>query len=144
MKIQTKLSVNAQEFYDFVVASIQASLDQADSASAKEVKAGVSYKTSMKTGTREQEKTKVKITDLVEPSHIRTTYASASVQSMTEYKISPIDDNSCEVIYTETNYDAHHKELEFQGLKKMFLERKLKKRLRDVEAYIINQRNRDK
>lgn len=143
MKIQMKLKVSAQEFYDFVIMSIQASLETADSASSKEVKAGVSYKTSMKTGGKQQEKTKVRITDLVAPTHIRTTYSSASVSSMTEYKIQPIDTQTCEVIYTESSYDAHHKEMEFQGFKKMFLERKLKKRLRDVEAYIIKQRNQN-
>ena len=43
--------------------------------------------------------------------------------------------------YIESNFDPHHKELEFQGIKKMILERKLKKRLHDVEAYLIKKRN---
>ena len=49
MQIQMTLKVSAKEFYDFVVSSIQASLEMADSSSDKEVKEGTSYKTSMKT-----------------------------------------------------------------------------------------------
>lgn len=141
MQIQMTLKVSAQEFYDFVVSSIQASLEMADSSSDKEVKEGTSYKTSMKTTSKQQEKTKVKVTHLKEPEHIRTTYSSASISSATEYKIQPIDDQKCVVTYVESNFDPHHKELEFQGLKKMILERKLKKRLHDVEAYLIKKRN---
>ena len=141
MQIQMTLKVSAQEFYDFVVSSIQASLELADSSTDKEVKEGTSYKTNMKTTSKKQEKTKVKITHLKKSVHIRTTYSSASISSATEYKIKPIDENKCEVIYIESNFDPHHKEIEFQGLKKMILERKLKKRLKDVENYLINKRN---
>ena len=62
MQIQVTLKVSAQEFYDFVVSSIQANLELADSASGKEVKEGTSYKTNMKTTGKQQEKTKVKVT----------------------------------------------------------------------------------
>ncbi|WP_294562453.1 DUF3284 domain-containing protein [uncultured Traorella sp.] len=141
MEVTIQANVEAKAYFDFILSTVQTSLEVA--GSNEKIKKGITFEKSLNTGFMKTEMCKVKVTDYVYPKIIELDYVSKSGTNTIRYVILPKGKDACEVTYRETKYDANHVEKKIGAWSEKGYRKKLEKRMNAVTQYLIEQKNKN-
>lgn len=139
MEVKIIADVNAKEYFEFVVSTVQSMVDISD-AEDKTMRKGLKFERSLKTGFNKSEIANVKILDYVYPRVIEMEYKTSKQTNINKYVILPKGDMQCEVIYTEKMYDQNHKLKVYNTFTEKAFIKKTEKRMKDVAKYLIDKK----
>lgn len=146
MKVQVKMGVPAEGLFDSLVSSVLYDVEQArgKKVPAKKLKAGFSYQKTLGSKLGGTQHVTTKITEFEPPYRYAASIVSSQGVNTVRYEIEPTSDAaSINVCYEET-YTGDKTLNDLNGklmgaLYSPFAKRKIKRRLRDMEAYIKKQ-----
>lgn len=139
MEVTIHADVDAKSYFDFVLSTVQISLEA--SGSNEKIKKGITFEKGLKTGLMKNEMCKVKVTDYVYPKIIELDYLSKSGKNTIRYVILPKGKDACEVTYRETKYDVNHVEKKISAWSEKGYRKKLEKRMNAVTKYLLDQKS---
>lgn len=138
MEVKIVAQINAKEYFDFVISTIQTIVDVSD-VENKTIRKGLKFERSLNTGFKNELST-VKILDYVYPRVIEMEYKTNKQTNINKYLILPKGDNQCEITYTEKMYDQNNKLKKYNSFIEKGFIKKAEKRMRDVEKYLLEQK----
>lgn len=143
MRVQVKMGIRAEDLFDNIVTSVQYDAEQArgKKVPVKKIKAGFTYQKTLNAKLGDAQHVTTKITEFEPPRLYAASITSSRGVNTVRYEIEPIEGaGSIRVTYEEgyngdkTLNDLNGKLMGF--LYGPFAKRKIKRRLRDMEAYI--------
>lgn len=143
MKVQVKLNVSAEEFFAAITRSVLYDAEQArgKKVPVKKLKAGFTYQKMLSAKVGGAQHVTTKITEYEPPVRYAASVVSSKGENTVRYELDPVAGERAVNITYEEGY-AGDKTLNDLNGKLMgffygpFAKRKIKRRLRDMEAYI--------
>ncbi|MGN1343792.1 MAG: DUF3284 domain-containing protein, partial [Traorella sp.] len=108
MEVKIVADVDAKAYFDFVISTIQTSIDISE-CEDKTLKKGLQFERAIRTGMFKKEMAQVKILDYTYPKVIEMEYKCKAKINVMKYLVLPKGKDKCEVTYTENTYDPTHK-----------------------------------
>lgn len=147
MKVQVKLKVTAEEFFENIVTSVLYEAEQARGKKVpeKKLKVGFTYQKQLNAKMGGAQSVTTKITEFEPPFLYAASIISVNGENIIRYEIEPVDgDNAITLVYEES-YVGEKLFNDLNGkmmgaLYTPFAKRKIKKRFHEMELYIIKQR----
>ncbi len=135
MEVKYKMKATSKEVYDAVLQSVAEEVKQAigKDVTAAEIEKGYKYKHKVKYGNLNPEVTTRIKTQVNKDIYVSTAYPTENV--VMECKIEPVDEKTTLVTYSQTRSSTDKEGIAF--INNMVL----KKRLKNIEKYIIQTRN---
>lgn len=146
MKVQVKMGVSAGGLFDSIVSSVLYDAEQArgKKVPAKKLKVGFSYQKTLGSKLGGTQHVTTKITEFEPPYRYAASIVSSQGVNTVRYEIDPTDDGRAIKVCYEETYAGDKALNDLNGklmgaLYSPFAKRKIKRRLRDMEAYIKKQ-----
>ncbi len=137
MEVTYKMKATSKEVYDAVLQSVAEEVKQAvgKDVTVAEIEKGYKYKHKVKYGKLNPEITTRVKTQVNRDIHISSAYPSENI--VMECKMEPVDEKTTLVTYSQTSSSAQKERLTFVN------NMVLKKRLKNIEKYIIQTRKQE-
>lgn len=144
MKVSRELKVSNEEFYGAIYYSLKHEIEATTGKAYPKLYQGMKYQQELLTYAKNKRKVDVCIEKLTENKEYLASFKRDEDINTVNFKIAAIDSESCLVTYEE-NFDssANVRELNYSIVSfviKPFKKRKAKKKLKNIEKYIIKNR----
>ena len=146
MKVTVKMGIRAEDLFDSIVTSVLYDAEQCrgKKVPAKKLKAGFSYKKTINAKIGGAQRVTTKITEFDPPSVYAASITSSRGVNTVRYQLEPIDEGASINVTYEEGYAGDKALNDLNGklmgtLYAPIARRKIKKRLRSMEAYIKSQ-----
>lgn len=143
MKVQVKMGISADDLFDSIVTSVLYDVEQArgKKVPAKKLKAGFTYQKTLNAKLGGAQHVTTKITEFEPPRLYAASITSSRGVNTVRYEIEPIEGQDAISVVYEEGYEGDKTLNDLNGklmgtLYSPFAKRKIKKRLRGMEAYI--------
>lgn len=149
MKLTVRLEVGPEELFEALVRSVCYDIEGATGKKVdpKRLKRGYSYRKELRTKTGAMRPAKVRITEFERPGRYAASFTSADGTTTVGYAIEPAESGAgaVRVTYEET-FDSASAWNRANGkltgsVYGLFAKRRVRRMLKDMEAYIKNERN---
>lgn len=143
MKVSVELNVSDKEFYDVMMKSLQEELNHV-SKKKLEFKEGLKYKKKSTQRKGVGSKITVQIKRLVPNELYVATFNTAIDHTVISYKIEALDESKIRVTYEEVyeNISSQNVPAWKQKMAEKQSSKKAKKMLKEIEKFILNERNK--
>lgn len=143
MKVSVELNVRDKEFYDVMMKSLQEELNHV-SKKKLELKEGLKYKKKSTQRKGVGSEITVHIKRLVPNELYVATFNTAIDHTMISYKIDALNESKIKVTYEEVyeNISSHNVPAWKQKMAEKQSSKKAKKMLKEIEKFILNERNK--
>lgn len=143
MKVSVELNVSDKEFYDVMMKSLQEELNHV-SKKKLELKEGLKYKKKSTQRKGVGSEITVQIKRLVPNELYVATFNTAIDHTMISYKIDALNESKIKVTYEEVyeNVSSQNVPAWRQKMAEKQSSKKAKKMLKEIEKFILNERNK--
>lgn len=143
MKVSVELNVSDKEFYDVMMKSLQEELNHV-SKKKLELKEGLKYKKKSTQRKGVGSEITVQIKRLVPNELYVATFNTAIDHTVISYKIEALDESKIRVTYEEVyeNVSSQNVPAWRQKMAEKQSSKKAKKMLKEIEKFILNERNK--
>ncbi len=138
MEVTIEANVSAKEYFDFILSTLQSSLEAENQS---EIKKGLTFEKPVSTGFMKTEMCKVKVVDYVYPKIIEMDYISSSQKNSIRYVILSKGNDHCEVTYRELTYDKNHVLKKLSPWSEKQYKKKTEKRMKAVVDFLNKDKN---
>lgn len=138
MKLKIKLNVSSKEFYNLLLDNLKKELN------IKKLEKGMKFKKELRSKFSQKVESSVELINLEENKVYSLLYKTSLGENVVKYLIKDIDDENIEVEYIEEYYTDSfwnkYNNMIVEFLMSYFLKKKKKRVLKQIEAYIKNNR----
>ncbi len=144
MKVNKKLKVSANEFYDAIYDSLKQEIEASSGKKYPKLYQGMKYQQELLTYAKSKRVVDVEIEKLIPNAEYLASFKREEDVNTVNFKIDEVDDQHCSVTYEEKfDSNANVRELNYSIVSFVitpFKKRKAKKKLKMIERYIIANR----
>ena len=138
MKLKMKLNVSSSEFYNFLLENLKRELN------VKKIEKGMKFKKELSSKFSQKVESSVELINIEENKEYSLVYKTSLGENIVKYLLNDIDDENLEVEYIEEYYTDSfwnkYNNMIVEFLMSYFLKKKKKRVLKQIEAYIKNNR----